>query len=359
MPQEKTAKVNNSSDPASASAEVLISENAGQPANDAHSKPLELNLFERLFLTEGDNEGEFSNMVELYDFIPKYIQRDAAGNADSTADSMAREFGCRGTRYQLIIHPAQITDQNGKQNSLYPTEREELVEDALRRLAATGSGVFLDGQAGVVFTILQLQAELTHTAHSYPVDELKEALLVCAQARITITTESGEVITDSNLFETLRLEESNDKTENEQQVFVGFNSLVTKSIIDCTFRRLNYEKSMSYKSALARRLHKRLSHHYVQPGMGNPYLLRLSTMINDFGLNSSAERADNLRDVQTALSEMIEKKVILSYEAEEITSDSGDGKLLDAKFVLVPAPELTNELIEANKLQAKIRSIEF
>jgi hypothetical protein len=84
----------------------------------------------------------------------------------------------------------------------------------------------------------------------------------------------------------------------------------------------------------------------------------LSTIIRDFGLTQYAQLRDNLRDVQIALDEMVEKKVLLSYKAEKVLENSKRAKLLDTKFILLPDPSFVNEIIGANRLQARIKSIE-
>ncbi len=115
---------------------------------------------------------------------------------------------------------------------------------------------------------------------------------------------------------------------------------------------------MSYKNVIARQLHKRMSHHYVQASFTNPYHFLLSTIIRDFGLSQYAQLRDNLRDMQIALDEMIEKQVLLSYKVEKVLENSKRAKLLDAKFLLMPDPSFVTEIIGANRLQAKIKVIE-
>ncbi len=115
---------------------------------------------------------------------------------------------------------------------------------------------------------------------------------------------------------------------------------------------------MSYKNVVARQLHKRMSHHYVQASIANPYHILLSTIIRDFGLTQYAQLRDNLRDVQIALDEMQEKKILLSYKVEKTLESSKRAKLLDAKFVIIPDPSFTSEIIRANKQQATIKSID-
>jgi hypothetical protein len=218
----------------------------------------------------------------------------------------------------------------------------------------------LDEQAGVTFSLYQLQEELKRNGHSYSKDQIKDALLICARTNMTVTTDNGSSVLVSNLFETLGLQTRDDWKEqgNKSRAFVRFNSLVTKSITSRTFRQLNYEKVMSYKNVIARQLHKRMSHHYIQASVANPYHILLSTIIRDFGLTQYTQLRDNLRDVQIALDEMVEKKALLSYKVEKTLESSKRAKLLDAKFTLLPDPSFTSEIIGANKLQAKIKSIE-
>lgn len=338
------------------SEEILVPAKAKKLKDYEHTKPAQLTLFEMLL----PNEREFSNTVELYDFIPKYHWGKVQRINDKFLDSLEREFECRGVKYKVKIRPASVEDREGVERYYYPSKREELVEDALRKFVAEGQGVFLDEQAGVTFSLYQLQEELKKNGHSYSKDQIKDALLICARTNMTVTTENGSSVLVSNLFETLGLQTRDDWKDqsNKTRAFVRFNSLVTKSITSRTFRQLNYEKVMSYKNVIARQLHKRMSHHYTQATFTNPYHLLLSTIIRDFGLTQYAQLRDNLRDVQIALDEMVEKKVLLYYKIEKVLESSKRAKLLDAKFVLTPDPSFVSEIIGANRIQAKIKSIE-
>ena len=335
--------------------EILVPTKAKKLKDYDSSKPIQLTLFEMVL----PNEREFSNTVELYDFIPKYHWGKVQRINNKFLDSLEREFECRGVKYKVKIRPASVEDRDGAERYYYPSKREELVEDALRKFVAEGQGVFLDEQAGVTFSLYQLQEELKRNGHSYSKDQIKDALLICARTNMTVTNENGTSVLVSNLFETLGLQTREDwkDQDNRSRAFVRFNSLVTKSITSRSFRQLNYEKVMSYKNVIARQLHKRMSHHYVQASVANPYHFLLSTLIRDFGLTQYAQLRDNLRDVQIALDEMIQKRVLLSYKVEKVLESSKRAKLLDAKFVLLPDPSFTSEIIGANKLQAKIKSI--
>lgn len=319
------------------------------------SYPLQLSLFQLLDLKPND-QPRYSNTIELYDFMPKYHWGKVERIGGEFLRVLKREFECRGTRYKIEVAPAVITDRDGKERNYYPSKREELVEDALRRFATTERGVFLDDRAGVTFTLYQLQQELKKNGHSYSIKELKDALYICAKTTLTVTTENGNAVLISNMFETLGLQTRDDwkGTGAKQKAFIRFNSLVSEGIKNGSFRQLDYEKAMSYSSVVARQLHKRMSHHFTQASISTRYEIKLSTIIRDFGLAEYDRPSQNLAHVLKALDEMKEKAVLLSYEVQKSLDHSNRNKLIDAKLILTPHPFFSVEARKINDRHGRI-----
>ena len=121
--------------------------------------------------------------------------------------------------------------------------------------------MFLDDEAGVAFSLYQLQEELKRRGHGYSKQELKDALMICAQSKLVVTDAGGNAILVSSLIQTLGLKTAEDwKGKGKKtRAFVRFNPLVTQSIKNRSFRQLDYAKSMSLKSVIARQLYKRMS----------------------------------------------------------------------------------------------------
>lgn len=317
------------------------------------TNPLQLELFGFI----QPSEKRYSNTIELYDFMPKYHFGKVERIGGEFLRVLEREFECRGTRYKVEIAPAVITDRDGVKRYHYPSKREELVEDALRRFATTEKGLFLDDRASVTFTLYQLQQELKQNGHSYSISQLKDALYICAKTTITVTTEDNKAVLISNMFETLGLQTREDWKEKgtKAKAFVRFNSLVTESIKNGAYRQLNYAKAMSYSSVVARQLHKRMSHHYTQASIMQPYHIMLSTIIRDFGLAEYERPSQNLHYVVKALEEMKGKAVLLSYTVQKTVDVENRRKILDAKFILTPHPFFASELTGANVRHGKIK----
>lgn len=311
------------------------------------TRPAQLDFFELL----GLENKPYSRTIELYDFIPKYVWGKVERINGIFLQSLEREFECRGKKYKVRINPARIQGKNGKERDYYPGQREEVVEDALRKLVAEGQGKLLDDQAGVVFTLYQLQQTLKQAGHSYSYDEIKEALYVCAKTNLEVKSEEGKAILLSNIFETLGLATFDDwKTKGKDaKCFVRFNALVSQAIRQMDFRRFNYEMAWSYKSVIARQLHKRMSHHFVQAGSDHSYSIRLTTLIRDFGLARCPQLRDNLKKVKDSLEEMKAKGVLDKYRIEPVLDAKRHNKLEDAKITLYTTYEFDMEVMEANR----------
>lgn len=316
---------------------------------------VQMELFQSLL----PEDKQFSNTIEFYDFCPKYVYWRTERLQDKFLDRIERDFECRGQKYNIAIDPAKIKDSDGIVRDYFPGTVEELVEDALRKLAVDGHGLFLDDQAAVTFTLYELQQELAKTGHTYSLDQIKKALMVCVGTTIHLTTESGETVFSDHLFETVGLNTREDwKGQGKKtKAFVRFNSLVTKSIKEGSWRQFNYEISMRFKSVVSRQLNKRLSHNFTYANMAQDFNISLSTMLRDFGLTPYEYMRDNLRHVTKALDEMVEKRVIRKYEIKNVYDANRKNKLVDAVIIVKPDLDFVNQTISSNVRQRKVKEL--
>jgi hypothetical protein len=70
--------------------------------------PVQLTFFEIL---EPENQ-QYSNTVEIYDFLPKEYLGKAPRVADTYLPRLEREFECRGAKYRMKLDPARIEDKD-------------------------------------------------------------------------------------------------------------------------------------------------------------------------------------------------------------------------------------------------------
>ena len=301
---------------------------------------------------------QYSNTIELYDAIPKYVwgripSKNRIGG--QFLNILKRKFEFRNNTYSLKVSPARIEDKQGIERDYFPGKREELVEDALRKIAYDGNGLFLDDQAAVLLSLNQLQKELKAMGHSYSIKQIKDAIFVCQKTTLTLESERGDTSISFHIFETVGLRTRRDWKDKgkESKCFVRFNSLVTRSIKDCTFRQVNYKDCMSYKKNLARWLHKRMSHLYRQANWKNSYSIMLTTIIRDSGITEYKNLKDNLSEVRKVLDEMKQKNIII-YAKED--GRYAGRKIIDMKFTIKPGYYFIKDMVRANKRSSILKS---
>jgi hypothetical protein len=314
----------------------------------------QLSLFS---LTDLDdvNYVNYANTIELYDAIPKYIL--GKNKFGKGLNPIEREFVHKDEVYRVIIKPTKIKNKSGEYVDALPGQREEFVEDALRKIAIDNP-YFKQNTIGVCFTYYQLKKELEKTGHSYSYTELKEAVNILASTSMELkrilTTGKEEELYTENLFSKLAGKTNDNWMDGEHKksfFIVTFHSLVRKSIIETTFRRYNYEKCMKYTNALARYLHKRMSHNYIQASMLKPYEITASTIISGSGMKKYARSSNNHRYIAEGLDQLKEEKVLETWSFK----NQGD----DYKYTLIPTGYFVSEVKRTNFLvQEKKSAIE-
>jgi hypothetical protein len=323
--------------------------------------PGQLSLFQT-FLPSSD---KYSNTIELYDAIPKFStkrlmskKRIGPEGQEVFLPTLEREFKYKDTTYILKMKPARTTNKKKEEIEYYPSEREELVEEALRKIACDPlNGAYIGLLAGVQFTMYELREELRKRGHSISLDDLKRSLLICRSVGLSITERGGdETIMDSSIFPLVVISSRKNWRADPKgsRCFVQFNPLVTASIEALTFRQFDYETLMSYKMQLSRWLHKRLYHNYINAGMLNTYHFRLSSVKRDSSLLNNERISQDIKYLERSLEELAEKNVIWGFD-KEVRRGGRNNRIADVLYTLKASMDFIKEMKAANAHHADIQ----
>lgn len=304
---------------------------------------------------------ETSTTIDLYDAMPKFCRHKRLSRVDGKfLDPLKRQFTFKNAAYEVIIAPARIEDAKVGFKDHFPGTMEELIEDALRKMALEGNNVcFLDGKFSVLFSLYELQKELTKTGHTYSISQLKRGLLILAGTHLTIKSVDGKTtISSGTMFETVGLSDKSawrkrGRPRSDSKCFVRFNQLVDTHLHDNKFRPLDYLTCMGYSKPLARYLHKRLSHVYTQASSLKPYHFLASTLLQDSGSTMYKALRYNLREIRNALDELINPKnstvpmrpIITNYIEDPVKNGRA---IIDVKFTLFPSSAFVSDSKEIN-----------
>jgi hypothetical protein len=333
----------------------------GKKVTLVSTQPLQLCLFQYFYQND---EQRYSNVIELYDAAPKYFSSakhmDMMRKDGVYLPTLERNFKYRTSKskqydnYILEIRPARIK-RDGKEIECYPSEREEIIEEALRKIALDSSkGFYLSEKAGVEFTLYELRQELKRLGHEMRLDTIIEALTVCNRVNITIKTADEKSLLSSPIFPTLLISNRQDWLNDPKSTrcYVQFNALITTAIDSISYRQHDYVKWMGYKKQLTRWLHKKLFYNYINAGVGQSYNILASTIIRDSGLVNNTQFRDKIKAIDSALEELQENEIITKFDKNTIQEGK---KITDVRYELTASWKFIHDMKLGNKRQLQIQ----
>jgi hypothetical protein len=327
-----------------------------QPEFENH----QLQLFQS-FLANGEEQRDhLSNAIDLWDSVPRYsVSRQEMTKArisERFLEEHKTRFQHRGHAYTVIVYPARVMDLDGVKRDFWPSASEELVEDALRKLAIEQQAGFFDqanGRSGVVFTLHALRKEMERRGHARSYQQIVQSLNILSQSIIDIMPEGGQgegKIRSAYLPSLAAVSRKRLKDDPEAKWAVQFHPLVTGAIDRMTHRQYNYHLMMSHGTQLARWLHKQLVLKYTFADQFKPFQMRFSTVKRDSGLlDAYARDRDAVKALEAAFGELQKGSVIQSVTRNDETGPRK--KLTDVVFTVRSSFEFVRETKAANKRQ--------
>jgi hypothetical protein len=319
----------------------------------------QLNLFQAFLCNTDEEYDQLSNAIDLWDSVPRYsVSRQAMTKARINSRFLEEHkatFQHRGRTYTRIIHPAQVTDLDGKKRDYYPSATEELVEHALRKLAIEQQAGYFDKpnyRSGVVFTLYALREEMKKRGHARSYQQLVQALNILSHSIIDIAPhgEGEAVLTSACLPSLAAVSRAKLRDDPKAKWAVQFHPLVTGGIDKVTYRQFNYHLMMSHSTQLARWLHQQLVLKYTFANHLAPFETRYSTIKRDSGLLDSYSRdRDAVEALKSAFDELTQRGVLLGFDRKDVTGPRK--KLVDVVFIVRPSSDFVRETKAANKRQ--------
>jgi hypothetical protein len=327
----------------------------------------QLNLFQNFLHNREEERDHLSNAIDLWDSVPRYAVSRQAMNKSRENGAILKKHTTtvhymRGT-YECTITPARVTDLDGTERDYYPSANEELVEDALRKLASEQHSGFFDKpnlSSGVVFSLYGLREELAKRDHARSYQEARLSIDILSGSIIEIRgkNERGEemYVKSSYLLSVIAVSKAKLEDDPKAKWAVQFHPLVTASIDKLAYRQFNYDKMMRHKSHLSRWLHKQLVLKCTGADLVKPFEMRYSTVKRDSGLlNRYTRERAAIEALAASLGELKDSDVIYRFERKDITGPRK--KLLDVVFQIWPSFDFVSEVKAANKRLGDAKSV--
>lgn len=335
----------------------------------------QLSLFQTFLANTEEQRDLLSNAVDLWDSIPRYSmsrrKQDELRDKGGHLPIRRVTFNYRSIPLTAVIRPArlEVLDAKGKPTGAsveyYPSAREELIEQALRRLATENDAGFFDDtlpRSGLHFTLYRLRQELAARGHAMTHRDLAEGLDILSLGTIDIETEAqdtlgigkfGRASFISNLAGVTR--EDLEKNPHARW-YAEFHPFVTSSIDKIAYRSFNYDGWMRCRQQLSRWLIKQLVLKFTQAAVGYSFTMKYSTIRRDSGLLEGYKlERQAVAALDEAWDELVERQVLISYSKSE--QRGARSKLVDVSYTLQPTRVFASEQRAANRRQKDAKEL--
>ncbi len=320
-------------------------------------KSVQYDLFSKFL---GDDEG-LSNTIELWDWIPKYSvskrQQNDLRNAEKRLPILKYQFDYKNVPCEIVIQPASVKQPNGSFIDYYPSSREEIIEDVLRKIFTDQQYGLHDrknGDSWVKFSLHMIYKELKKRKKTLSKNEISEALEILSSAVIKLYIKDKLFYSSAVLSDMVRIGHDEYMEDRDNSWAARLPSILSSSLENLTYRQYNYALGMSLKNHLSRWLYKLLSHQYIYAGIVTPYKIFYSQIYKNSGiLTATSTIKDRRNKVTLALEELKVSKVILHYAENRIIGYRG--KIDDIEYILMAHQDFIKTTKAANKRQKTLK----
>lgn len=324
-------------------------------------RPLQLDLFQRFVPTPTVGPEGLSNAIDLWDAIPKYcvsrLRMSRMRTKGGALDILKLPFRYRGRELLAVIIPARLEVGSGT-TYCYPSGREEVVEHALRKLAADQAGGWYDTAkniSGVRFSLHGLRTLLVSEDHAFRYDEIVEALNVLSLSSLEIRAMTGEsgrhdqAFARANYLTALSgVTRQRYERDRSARWTAQFHPLITLAMEDVAYRQFNFRSLMRCRTQLARFLVQRCVLLYTQAAKTAPWEILFSTIQRDSALlNGYTHLKSAVQKVDEAWEELRDLGVVASVERERMVGPRG--RTIDVRHRIIPTETFVREQMAANQ----------
>lgn len=313
---------------------------------------LQYDLFTR-FVT--NDKSKVSNIVALWEAIPKYFITPAQAEKQRSSDGLARSvkwnYAFEGHDCVIKIQPAEIEQADGSVKAEFPGATEELVEEALKKIFSDQrNGIHDPGksESWVKFSLRMVHAELKQRKRTRDISQIKNAIEIMSGCILTFYMDGKELWKGAILQDLVTVGRKDYLADSSSHHIARLPLFISKAINSMGYRQFNYDALMTCNEQLSRWIFRRMAIKFIQAGPENTYHLLYSTINENSALLQQSTASRNRQKVISALKELKAQGSIAKYETEP---KKHGRKIVDVKYTIYPSKKFILDQKAANKRQ--------
>lgn len=320
---------------------------------------LQLELFGSFLANTDAEKKELSNSIDLWDSMPRYSmsrqEQQKIRSERGHLGLLTLDFNYRGAAIKIEIQPALVSERGAdglsRTTSYYPSAPESIIEEVLRKMAATNGHYDPSSNSyGLRFSLYELRAELAAIKHTRSLQEIKLSLEILSGSIIRISGKdlSNRVTERSAYLSRLRsVERLQYEADADSKWFANFHPFVSQSIDRLQLRQFNYTRLMKNSSHLSRWLNKLLIDKYDFASITKQFDILFSTIKRDsMLLESFGRERDAISYCEKCLKELKDTGVLKDFE--RTVTRGAKNKILDVRYRLFASADFIAEVRASN-----------
>lgn len=328
------------------------------PSKKPPSKVIKSTQYDLFSQFLANDESEVSNTIEYWERIPKYFisgkEQDKLRTAEGLAQLYSYEYKVKDKKGNILpcsidIQPALIKQTDGRGKAFFPTKSEEIIEEVLKKIFTEQNLGIHDpkkAESWVKFSYSMIRRELKNKGCERKYTQIKHSLEIMSKCVLTVYENGKETYTGAILQDYCSVDRAEYLTDTDALHIARFPVFISHAVNALQARQFNYARFLDCEAQLTRWIYKRLINRFVNANYMNDYHFLYSDMKQASGLLRLKNERDNRKKVISALLELKEKGVILSYQSEE----RKDGrKIIEVKYSVMAHPDFISEQKAANK----------
>lgn len=321
----------------------------------------------------------FSNTINLFDCIPFYVQQQPRKNVDILKRNFIFEDKKEKIKreYLLKLSRGSFTKEfkKGEKAGTEETTFRFLntsdfnVVQVLLKFAVDGQAFVSGGHVSVPFSLYQLFHELKRLDRRMPYDRIAESIEILSSAQTDLFWTDGDgmvrsikntILSDRRFIDPKELSLSIDLKAKKRLYCVTLHPLITKSIVDLSFRQYDYEFNLRLPDYLSRWLHKKISHsfNWANVNSKNPFHLALSSIISNSGILAYKDINKNIKRIEDVLDHLCDLGMLegdRTNTERKYSTAGGKGKTVDAVFNIFPTAKFAKQQKIANSIHKEVK----